>query len=94
MDNPFSPMPYTIGFGSSLETYQFLLEGLIEDGWIYFVTYNEIKTFDDYEKSWCDAISWLKSQGIRHNWIGGRFKYELCFKTLEDATIFKLAYGI
>lgn len=73
-----------------------LIKHHIDDGWKYFVQFNDDRAIYDYndrrrrEEIW----QWLKNQGIEFQWVGGRFNYELVFKHEEDACFFKLHYGI
>lgn len=40
------------------------------------------------------VMQWCKEQDIEYDWRGGELMYRLYFLTEEEATMFKLAWGI
>lgn len=89
--DPLPPAPRTTGQDWGEEE---LISYAILGGFCFFVQFHPRfasgKAVVDRRNQ---AIDWLKEQGIPYNWVGGRANYELVFRTAEDATMFKLAFG-
>lgn len=71
-----------------------LIRYVIDAGFPYFVQFHaRFAQGPEVIARRNQAADWLHEQGIPFKWVGGRSNYEFAFRTEEDATMFKLAYG-
>lgn len=93
---PIPPKAHVVDEDNQPSIEEFLMQGLLLDGYLYFVQYNGYSNLSNNSYNFKQAKeihTWLREQSIEFNWVGGRASYELCFKSVEDATMFKLAFG-